>query len=323
MSSGSGCQCGGQGHGACATEFQYAVKLVSGAVDAQTPGGPAAPGQYWTAINIHNPGKCKKARFRPKLAIANPLHVGPVSAFLGPYDLGPDEAFEIDRPHIALLWPLLFPGQTAPAFVKGYLVIESDIELDVVAVYTTAQTATGPVTNFYTERVSARCVPVCEDLVLPLNTGFADWQTTSPAPLGPVVPVTSPNNWAPATFGASWVSQTGTDGTSASAITRSYQLCFELCSGFQVPAQFKIQVQADNSATVLLNGFQTGIVAPPGFTTALPAPVNVNTRPAFSRSEGRNRAALVKISRMGSEAQSADENSCVKPYATSYREHFE
>jgi hypothetical protein len=46
-------------------------------------------------------------------------------------------------------------------------------------------------------------------------------------------------------------------------------------------------------------------------------------RPAFSRSEGRNRAALVKISRMGSEAQSADENSCVKPYATSYREHFE
>ncbi len=273
----SGCQCGGQGLGACATEFQYAVKFVSGAVDAQTPGGPAAPGQYWTAINIHNPDKCRKARFRPKLAIANPLHVGPVSAFFGPYDLGPDEAFEIDRPHIAALWPLIFPGLTAPAFIKGYLVIESDIELDVVAVYTTAQTATGPVTNFYTERVPARCVPVCEDLVLPLNTGFADWRTTSPATQAPVVPVSGPNTWAHPTFGASWVSQTSTDGTSAGATTRSYQLCFDLCSGFQVPAQFQIEVQADDSAAVLLNGFPTGTVASPGYTTNLPAPVTVNT----------------------------------------------
>jgi hypothetical protein len=83
--------------------------------------------------------------------------------------------------------------------------------------------------------------------------------------------------WAPAPFGASWVSQAGTDSAGASAITRSYQLCFELRSGFQVPPQFKIQVQADDSATVLLNGFQIGTVAAPGFATTLPAPVNVNS----------------------------------------------
>jgi hypothetical protein len=80
------------------------------------------------------------------------------------------------------------PGANSACLRQGYLVVESDIELDVVAVYTTAQTAAGAVTNFYTERVPARCVPVCEDLVLPLHTGVADWQTTSPAPLGAVVP---------------------------------------------------------------------------------------------------------------------------------------
>jgi hypothetical protein len=268
MSNESGCHCG-QAHGACATEFQYAVKLVSGAVDAQTPGSPAAPGQYWTAINIHNPDKCKKAHFRTKLAIANPLHVGPVSAFTPPYDLGPDEAFEIDRQHITLSWPLLFPGLTAPNFIKGYLVIESDIELDVVAVYTTAQTATGAVTNFYTERVSARCVPVCEDLVLPLHTGVAPWQTVSPAPLGPVVPISGFSGWTPAPTGASWVSQAVGDGTSATLITRSYELCFDLCSGFEMPAAFPIQVLVDDTAQVFLNGPQIGGTVPYNVPTTL------------------------------------------------------
>src|SRR5260370_28237503 len=46
-------------------------------------------------------------------------------------------------------------------------------------------------------------------------------------------------------------------------------------------------------------------------------------RPAFSQSEGWNRAALIEISRMGNDAQLADESSSVEPYATSYREHFE
>ncbi len=58
MSNEQECQCG-QAHGACATEFQYAVKLVGGtvAVGHGAAETPVAPGRYWTAINIHNPVK--------------------------------------------------------------------------------------------------------------------------------------------------------------------------------------------------------------------------------------------------------------------------
>lgn len=277
MSNERGCQCG-QAHGACTTEFQYAVKLVCGGVDANTPGAPAAWGQYWTATNIHNPDKCKKAHFRLKVAVADPGRAGPVSAYYGPFDLGPDEAFEIDCQYIKLAWPILFPGQTAPAFVKGYLVIESDNELDVVAVYTGASAADKPLTTFQTERVQPRCVPVCEDLVLPLNTGFAAWQTVSPAPLGPVVPVNN-SAWHPAPFGSQWVSQTGADGTNATPGIRSYELYFDLCSGFDVPAAFPIQVLVDDAAKVFLNnqppGGIGGTTIPFNTLTTLQVPTNL------------------------------------------------
>src|SRR6185503_13723311 len=92
--------------------------------------------------------------------------------------LKPDESIEIDCPEV-----MSALSQPPPPFVKGYVVIESDVELDVVAVYTSAQSATGPVNTFHTERVQGRCVPVCEDLILPLNTGVADWQTIYPVPV--------------------------------------------------------------------------------------------------------------------------------------------
>jgi hypothetical protein len=285
MSNAQGCQCG-QAHGACKTEFQYAVKLLWGTVNSQTAGAPAASGQYWTAINIHNPDKCKQAQPRYKLAVANQLKAGSVSTFQGPYPLGPDEAFEIDFQYLALAWSrILFPGQTMPAFVKGWVVIESDIELDVVAVYTgapiSAATGSGPLTTFQTERVQPRCVPVCEDLVLPLNTGVAAWQTTTSTGtlVGPVVaplPLSAftAKAWGPAPFGTSWASAVAADGTNALAETQYYQLCFDLCSGFTAPAQIQIQVAADNSAQVLLNNIPVGSVtgfAPPTLVTITPS----------------------------------------------------
>jgi hypothetical protein len=283
----SGCQCGGQGHGACATEFQYAVKLVCGGVDVKTPGAPAAFGQYWTAINIHNPEKCKQAHFRIKIAVADPLHAGPVSAYVGAA-LGPDEAFEIDCLYIKLLWPFLFSGQTAPNFVKGYVVIETDIELDVVAVYTGAAAADKPLTTFQTERVQPRCVPVCEDLVLPLHTGFAAWQGQA----GPAVPVNAVGVWAPAPFGSAWVSQSSTDiGATTSLGVRHFELCFDLCSGFEVPAQFQIQVLADDSAQVSLNGPPVTNVGQVGSDTVgglgFSTPTLFNVNPNLLRA-GRN-----------------------------------
>lgn len=207
--SGHGCQCG-QVLGACTTEFQYAVKIVCGLVAVPAGGSqpPVAPGAYRTAINIHNPDKCKNATFRWKVAVALPNELGTISSFQRARILPPDAAIEIDCPQVMSAFQPPLP------FIKGYAVFESDVELDVVAVYTGAQTATGPLTTFYTERVQARCVPKCEDLELVFNTGFARWQTISPT-TGPAVILSSlPSTWA-SLFGASWISAASGDSQSA------------------------------------------------------------------------------------------------------------
>ena len=212
MSNERGCQCG-QARGACAFEFQYAVKLVCGQVVATPTGAPTpvAPGRYWTAINIHNPDKCHEAHFRWKVVVAAPLGQPPtVPVYQRPRVLGPDLALEIDCRQVMQTFP---PPPPVPTFVKGYVVIESDIELDVVAVYSGTQGGNTQLGSFHTERVQPRCVPVCEDLVLPLHTGFADWRTVAPTPgqLGPVVPVSA--NWGVAAPSPSkWVGQYSTDG---------------------------------------------------------------------------------------------------------------
>jgi hypothetical protein len=281
MSSGRECQCG-QSHAACNNEFQYAVKVVCGRV-APSPAGsvtPVAPGQYWTAVNIHNPSKCEGARFRWKVSVGRPGSPGPVSAYQNARVLGPDRALEIDCRQILNSFP-----PPAPGFVKGYVVIESNVELDVVAVYSTAPSATATVNSFHTERVQPRCVPVCEDLVLPLDTGVAAWQTVAApsGPLGPVVPLTNlPSAWGAAPFGSSWVSQVAADSQSGTAGIRHYDLCFDLCFGFTVPARFNIQGLADNRATVLLNGNTVGNI--PGFGAP---PTTLTVNPQFL-SPGRN-----------------------------------
>lgn len=72
--------------------FQYAVKVVLG----RSSGDVVAPGEYWTAVNVHNPWY-KTVYFRKKVAIALPgEQPGRVSPFFEA-KLGPDEAFEIDR----------------------------------------------------------------------------------------------------------------------------------------------------------------------------------------------------------------------------------
>src|ERR1044072_2632277 len=76
--------------------FEYAVKFVCGKADNKV----VAPGEYFTAINVHNPDDDKRVGLRKKFAIALPGEkAGKVSRF---YDakLGPDEAFEIDCPDI-------------------------------------------------------------------------------------------------------------------------------------------------------------------------------------------------------------------------------
>ena len=129
--------------------LQYAVKFICG-----KPGTPVvAPGLYYTAINVHNPAH-ETVQFQKKIAIALPSEKpGRVTRFFDT-KLGPDEALEIDCPDI-----LKHAGEKGYAgekgFLKGFAVIETTSELDVVAVYTAAGT-TRTVETLFMERVSPR-----------------------------------------------------------------------------------------------------------------------------------------------------------------------
>ena len=124
--------------------FQYAVKFICG----KSPGQVLAPGVYFTAINVHNPTR-GTISFNKKVAIALPQEKpGRVSPFFEAR-LRTDEALEIDCPDI------LRHAQSTDDFLKGFVVIQSRVELDVVAVYT-AVGATDRVETLALERVSPR-----------------------------------------------------------------------------------------------------------------------------------------------------------------------
>ena len=149
---------------------QYAAKFVCGTSDGKI----LAPGIYFTAVNVHNP-TYKEINFRVKVAVALPgLQAGPVSEFRDA-KLGPDEALEIDCPDIFSPNIFQFPTRKRPRFMKGFVVIESPVELDVVAVYTAANTKK-QVESLHMERVPARQVvastrEACVDFEPPLQLG--------------------------------------------------------------------------------------------------------------------------------------------------------
>lgn len=150
--------------------FQYATKLVCG----NSNGKILAPGVYFTAVNVHNP-TYTTVDFRVKVAVALPgLQPGPISEFRHA-KLGPDEALEIDCPDIFNREIFKFPEPVSRRFIKGFVVIESKVELDVVAVYTAAGREKF-VETLHTERVPARQLragaeEVCVDFELPLTLG--------------------------------------------------------------------------------------------------------------------------------------------------------
>lgn len=138
--------------------FEYAVKVICGPTQGVLP--PIAPGRYFTAVNLHNPSDTT-ATLQFKVAISSKPHPdtvlvgGAVSGFR-PSQLRPDQATEIDCAHVIALANMVAPKTS---FVKGFVVIQSRSELDVVAVYT----ASGPTARVQTmtlERVAARRVPL-------------------------------------------------------------------------------------------------------------------------------------------------------------------
>ncbi len=130
-------------------KYEYAVKFVCGKSDPKL----LAPGQYWTAINVHNPiEKAERFEFRKKFVIAPPNEKPGKPTDFVRFDLPPDYAMEIDSADI-----LRHLGDVS--FAKGFVVIQSATELDVVAVYTAApQAARAGISAMHMERVPARII---------------------------------------------------------------------------------------------------------------------------------------------------------------------
>jgi hypothetical protein len=136
-------------------KFEYAAKFVCG-LAVPSPGTvpgtlPVAPGYYYTAINVHNPSTTELNQIQKRFVIALPGEaVGRKSGFTHE-DLRADDAMEIDCPDIARRLDL-----GVGRFVKGFVVIRSTAELDIVAVYTAATSPTGAIVSMTLERVPKR-----------------------------------------------------------------------------------------------------------------------------------------------------------------------
>lgn len=108
--------------------FQYVVKVICG----RSYGDVLERGTNTTAVNVHNPIDTT-VTFRKKLAIASPREAGPIVQ-LETSILEADEALEIDCQELHSMTR----EQTGRGhrLIKGFVVIDSNFELDVVAVYT-------------------------------------------------------------------------------------------------------------------------------------------------------------------------------------------
>jgi len=125
----------------------YAAKFILGSMP-QPPQpaeeGPVEPGSYATGINIHNPSPRQAVTFVKKAVLLfSETEAVKEEGFEIPKppserreaQLGPDYGMQIDGRDIR---QVLLSGQpvAAPLFIEGWVVIESPLPLDVVAVYT-------------------------------------------------------------------------------------------------------------------------------------------------------------------------------------------
>jgi hypothetical protein len=135
--------------------LEYAAKFVCGTNTA--PGASTtlvAFGQYYTAVNIHNPNRENVITY--KVAIAPQGKPGPMTGFQPPMQLRYDEALDVDCRLIRARAQQAGIGLPGSVFFTGFLVVQSRAELDVVAVYTASPVATNQVASIHTERVPVR-----------------------------------------------------------------------------------------------------------------------------------------------------------------------
>lgn len=137
-------------------KYQYAAKFVCGQPNSATGSGALVPGLYLTAINIHNPQIANVSLTKKVVqALSEDLTPMPPSQRIK-YTIMPDYAFEIDCKDIARI------GQITMPFFKGFVVIETPKQLDVVGVYTAA--------NMMMNNTDIEVVPISPKAILP-STG--------------------------------------------------------------------------------------------------------------------------------------------------------
>ena len=140
-------------------QTKYEVKYVCGTGDDKILGF----GKYTTAINIINRDDAKAApsSYLRSFSVGLPGETaGGVTTPRSGATLAPGDAAEIDCNEI-----VREVGQCAANLCKGFVTIHSPVPLDIVAVYTAADPATGLVTGLHTEPLTAGA-PQCTTTTL-------------------------------------------------------------------------------------------------------------------------------------------------------------
>jgi hypothetical protein len=140
--------------------YRYSAKLLCGKLEREcgdcdncckSGAATAAPGSYYSSINLHNFSD-KSAIFRMIVSLTE--KGGEPGRVSKPAEgkLNSGQSVRVDCPEISRL------ADVSPQFHEGFLAIESDVDLDVVGVYTAAG-ATGKIETMEVERVPARKQP--------------------------------------------------------------------------------------------------------------------------------------------------------------------
>jgi hypothetical protein len=154
--------CSSPGHAQqqVATRFQYAAKTLCTLAGDVGFGDAFAPGRYRTVINIHNPTE-RKIEIARKFALAVQPGEAAGEFSITPYKsltLEPDQAVAYHCFDISSFYCPIRGVCVHFTAIDGFLVVNSPVELDVVAVYT-AHPKGGEVSTLDTQAVAARRMP--------------------------------------------------------------------------------------------------------------------------------------------------------------------
>jgi len=249
--------------------FVYPVKFVCGFIPVEALGEasppppnepPVKPGNYATAINLYN-FQSQDVKFTKNAVIANPQ--GQPSGATSPVfieRLGAGLALEVDCSDITKMLSRSEGGVSLPAFIKGFVVVESPVDLQVVAVYTAEK---------------LEVAPVGTPVEIVLNTGFdqsagteltdgdpdGDWEviadTALSTPFDAIVVFNQVASlrWGGALAGSRWISTDanarGTNVPIGTETTYAYEFTLPAC--VQNPV-LELDIKVDQEADVFLNG---------------------------------------------------------------------